>query len=126
MSWERKEHLRWNKKHFASFLKGYWLSKNVSDFRMYLEAEALEFGMCWREDGNLPSEYTANYNEKLKVEHCYSGMVKPYKRSEKYPEKFLNFFNPFVPNTPFQRFSDVFRGVEKGCSRNGWVTKSKA
>ena len=39
-------------------------------------------------------------------------------------------FNPFVPNAPFLyplkilenlKFSDVFRGVEKGCIGNKWV-----
>ena len=34
--WERKELLRWNKKHFSSFLKGFQLSKIVSDLRVRL------------------------------------------------------------------------------------------
>ena len=34
ISWERKELLRWNKKHFSSFLKGFQLSKIVSDLRV--------------------------------------------------------------------------------------------
>ena len=33
LSWERKELLRWNKKYFSSFLKGFHLSKIVSDLR---------------------------------------------------------------------------------------------
>ena len=31
ISWEWKELLKWNKKHFSSFLKGFQLSKIVSD-----------------------------------------------------------------------------------------------
>ena len=31
ISWEWKELLRWNKKHFSSFLKGFQLSKIVLD-----------------------------------------------------------------------------------------------
>ena len=34
--WERKELLRWNTKHFSSFLKGFLLSKIVSDLRVRL------------------------------------------------------------------------------------------
>ena len=42
----------------------------------------------------------------------------------------IQLFNPFVPNASFLyplkqkktlRFSDVFRGVEKGCIGNEWV-----
>ena len=32
----------------------------------------------------------------------------------------MNVINSSVPNAP-ARFSDVFRGVEKGCIGNGWV-----
>ena len=35
-SWEWNELLRWNKKHFSSFLKGFQLSKIVPDLRAYL------------------------------------------------------------------------------------------
>ena len=37
ISWERKELLRWNKKHFSSFLKGFYLPKIVSDLRVRLK-----------------------------------------------------------------------------------------
>ena len=36
ISWERKELLRWNKEHFSSFLKGFPLSKIVSDLTVRL------------------------------------------------------------------------------------------
>ena len=36
ISWERKELLRWNKKHFSSLLKGFQLPKVVSDLREHL------------------------------------------------------------------------------------------
>ena len=36
ISLERKELLRWNEKHFPSFLKGFQLSKIVSDLRVHL------------------------------------------------------------------------------------------
>ena len=36
ISWKRKELLRWNKKDFSSFLKGFQLSKIVSDLRVRL------------------------------------------------------------------------------------------
>ena len=36
ISWEWKELLRWNKKDFSSFLKGFQLSKIVSDLRVRL------------------------------------------------------------------------------------------
>ena len=32
-SWERKELLRWNKKHFLSFLKGFWWANNTIFFK---------------------------------------------------------------------------------------------
>ena len=34
--WERKELLRWNEKYFSSFLKGFQLSKIVSDLSVRL------------------------------------------------------------------------------------------
>ena len=36
LSWEREELLRWNKKHFSSFLKDFQLPKIVSDLRVHL------------------------------------------------------------------------------------------
>ena len=36
ISWEQKELLRWNKKHFLLFLKGFQLSKVASDLRVRL------------------------------------------------------------------------------------------
>ena len=36
ISWERKEVLRWNKKHFSSFLKAFQLPKIASDVRVRL------------------------------------------------------------------------------------------
>ena len=36
ISWEWNELLRWNKKHFSSFSKGFQLSKIVPDLRAYL------------------------------------------------------------------------------------------
>ena len=36
ISWEWKELLRWNKKHFSSFLKGFQLSRIASDVRVCL------------------------------------------------------------------------------------------
>ena len=36
ISWERIEILRWNKKYFSSFLKGFPLSKIVLDLRVRL------------------------------------------------------------------------------------------
>ena len=47
-----------------------------------------------------------------------------------YIQKGSDFFNPFVPNAPSvyplktsenRKFSDVFRGVDKGCIGNEWV-----
>ena len=35
-TWEQKELLRWNKKDFSSFLKGFQLSKIASDLRVRL------------------------------------------------------------------------------------------
>ena len=43
MSWERKELLRWNNKHFSSFLKGFLLSKIISGLRVHLYIFFLTF-----------------------------------------------------------------------------------
>ena len=37
--WKRKEVLRWNKKHFSSFIKGFQFSKIVSDMRVCLSRQ---------------------------------------------------------------------------------------
>ena len=39
-TWGQKELLRWNKKHFSSFLKGFQLSEIVLDLRVCLENDA--------------------------------------------------------------------------------------
>ena len=49
VSWEQRELLRWNKKHFGSFLKGFQLSKIVSDLRLPFENCINLTGkyLCW-------------------------------------------------------------------------------
>ena len=46
ISWERKELLRSNKKHLSSFLKGFQLSKTVSNLRVHLWWKTLFFVQC--------------------------------------------------------------------------------
>ena len=41
MSWEQVELLRWNKRHFSSFLKGFQISKIVSDLECTFKAKAI-------------------------------------------------------------------------------------
>ena len=35
ISWQRKEHFRWNKRHFVSLLKGFLWSKQINSFGRY-------------------------------------------------------------------------------------------
>ena len=39
ISWERKELLRWNKKHYSSYLRGFKPPNIVSDLRVHLKVE---------------------------------------------------------------------------------------
>ena len=41
LSLEKKEILRWNKRHFSVFLKGFQLSKIDSDLRVHLQVDNL-------------------------------------------------------------------------------------
>ena len=50
ISWERKELLRWNKKHFPSFLRGFQVLKRVSDLEC-ASKEAVIY-MFWRNAGH--------------------------------------------------------------------------
>ena len=48
MSQEWKELLRWNKKHFLSFLKGFQLPEVVSDLGVALKRTPSSHFVCWR------------------------------------------------------------------------------